>query len=253
MKVVIVEDEINGYEYLVTILQQIDPTIEVIQHIESVKDAVAYFSKPGGADLIFMDIQLADGISFDIFEHVRIDIPVIFTTAYDEYAIQAFKVNSIDYLLKPIHKNHLEQAISKFKISLEKEQSRMPESFLQQMQEQSRKPKSRCLVKRGNHFEYVNVDNIAFVHSEDSITFLHTSEGKRFIYAKTVEQLIAELPQSEFYQISRSTIVNINSIQEIHPFHNQRVLVKLKNGLEKDIQLIVSRGRVSEFKSWVDQ
>jgi len=183
MRVVIVEDEINAFEYLKSSLEKIEPGIEVVAHLESVKSSVNFFKDHHDFDLIFMDIQIADGLSFEIFNHVPLEKPVIFTTAYDQYAIEAFKVHSVDYLLKPIHKNDLSKSLNKFKAIFQNTKGNSSDVLIKMMNQLNKKKKNRCLVKKGGHFEYVNVDDIAYVISEDSITFLYTFEGKRHMYA----------------------------------------------------------------------
>ncbi len=254
MKIVIIEDEINAYEYLVRILSKVDSNIQVVKHCESIKSSVNYFQSNPEVDLVLMDIQLADGISFEIFNHTKIKAPLVFITAFDAYAIDAFKVNSIDYLLKPIDEDDLRRALQKYHQYYDNETKVDVHSLLKSIHdERPLKKKNRFLVKKGNHFEYIDVQDVALVSSEDSITFLFSTDGQRHIYSKTLENLMAELPEDHFYQISRNAIVQVRSIKEIHPFHNQRLLVKLENRLERELQLIVSRGRVSSFKEWVDQ
>ena len=253
MRIVTIEDEINAYEYLISLLGKIDTNIEVVAHHDSVKSAVNYFQGEDQYDLIFMDIQIADGLSFEIFNHVEVEKPVIFTTAYDQYAIDAFKFHSIDYLLKPIHLDDLKSSISKYKGLYENSGERLVPDITQMLNKFNRPTKNRCLVKKGGHFEYVNVSDIAYVCSENSITFLFTKEGNRFIYSKTVEQLFMELDQDQFFQINRSQIVNIEAIKEIHPFLNQRLSLKLAIAVPEDRDFIVSRQKLSVFKDWVDR
>ncbi len=253
MKIAIIEDEINAFEHLSRLLQQIDTDIVVDKHCESIKTSVIYLSAQPQIDLIFMDIQLADGLSFDIFDHISLDIPVIFVTAYDTYAIDAFKVHSVDYLLKPIRKEDLQKAIEKFHSFFQGVKSQNISELLESLQLGGLNNKKRCLVKRGNHYEYIDINTIAFVHSQDSITFLYTMDGQRWMYGKTVEQLIQNLSSQMFFQISRRTIVHIQSIKEVHPYMNQRMVVKLHKGLGRDFQLLVSRGRATAFKKWLDK
>lgn len=248
-----IEDEINAYEYLISLLGKIDSNIDVVAHHDSVKSAVNYFQNEEEYDLIFMDIQIADGLSFEIFNHVEVEKPVIFTTAYDQYAIDAFKFHSIDYLLKPIHLDDLRSSITKYKDLYERSGEGYLPDLTQILNRFNRPTKNRCLVKKGGHFEYVNVADIAYVCSENSITFLFTKDGHRFIYSKTVEQLNMELDQDQFFQINRSQIVNIDAIKEIHPFLNQRLSLKLILPVPEEREFIVSRQKLSIFKEWVDR
>ena len=253
MRVVTIEDEINAYEYLISLLKKIDSDIEVISHHDSVKSAVNYFQSNQDYDLVFMDIQIADGLSFEIFNHVELSKPVIFTTAYDQYAIDAFKVHSVDYLLKPIHLDDLKSSLDKYK-NLYNSEKNIQTGELRNILDNYNKPrKNRCLVKKGGHFEYVNVSDIAYVSSDNSITFLYTMEGTRFIYSKTVEQLYQELDHNYFFQINRSQLVNIEAIKEIHPFLNQRLSLKLSVPIAENHDFIVSRQRHSSFKEWIDR
>ena len=252
MKTIIIEDEINAFEYLKSILKKSRPNAQVIEHLESVEDTVNWLHQNKQPDLIFLDIQLSDGLSFEIFNHVEVQCPIIFTTAFDQYAIDAFKVNSIDYLLKPIHIEDLEKALQKYEL----QQKRMiPANLSEQLNKvfkQLKTPKkNRCLIKKGNHFEFISIDDIAYAHSESSMTFLHTFNGKRHLYSNSVEGLIASLNEKVFFQINRGQIVNINAIEKIHPYFNQRLKLELTPPFQNE-EIIVSRPRVGQFKDWLD-
>jgi len=254
MKVVIVEDEESARLYLTRLLASIDPEARVVKELDSVKSSVNFFQDDHDFDLILMDIQIADGLSFEIFSHVDINKPIIFTTAYDEFAIDAFKLHSIDYLLKPIMKEDLSSALDKYKAFWEKDnQSSQSDISAILNQLQTKRKKHRCLVKKGGHFEYINVSDIAFINSSDSLTFLHTFDGSRFIYAKTVEQLYADLDGDQFYQINRSQVIQSKAISQIHPFLNQRLKLVLTIPVKNDIDFIVSRKRMASFKDWMDK
>jgi DNA-binding LytR/AlgR family response regulator len=256
MNVLIVEDEINAFEYLSKILLSIAPEMNILDNLDSVKSTLDYLADPGRQiDLIFMDIQLSDGLSFEIFNHMEIDTPIIFTTAYDQYALEAFKVHSVDYLLKPIHRDDLSTAIEKYKkiyhgSSDADPQNKSIQNFINNL---TKRKKNRCLVKRGGHFEYVDVETISYINSEESITFLHTVDGTRHIYGKTVEALMDELDPLRFFQINRSQILNINSIKEIHPYLNQRLKVLIHQNVKEGIDFVVSRNKLNDFKVWLDQ
>ncbi len=251
MKVLIIEDEWNAYEYLSSILLKIDSSIEIMDNIDSVQAAVTYLSERPNLDLIFLDIQLSDGQSFEIFNHVSIDTPIIFTTAYDQYALDAFRVHSIDYLLKPIHIDELERSLDKYRKHYSTG-STSTEELSNILSSISRPKKKRCLVKRGGHYEYVDVEQISYVYSEDSMTFLSTADQRRHIYSKSVENLFKELDEAQFFQINRSQIVNINAIKEVHPYFNQRLKILL-TGANDTEEFVVSRNRMSSFKQWLDQ
>ncbi|MEZ5042298.1 MAG: LytTR family DNA-binding domain-containing protein [Saprospiraceae bacterium] len=251
MNALIIEDEINAFEYLKALLQKIEPSASILAHLDSVEDSINWLFKNEAPDLLFMDIQLADGLCFEIFNHVEVKTPIIFTTAFDQYAIEAFKVNSIDYLLKPINPEDLAQALQKFN----SQQGHLKTHLNQQLQSVfanlNKQKKHRCLVKRANHFEFIEVVDIAFVYSENSITFLHTFDGKRHLYNNTVEGLVKTLDETLFFQISRNQIVNINAIQKIHPYFNQRLKLELKLPAE-GFDFLVSRSKISQFKEWID-
>jgi len=209
MNILSIEDEINAYEYLKSMLYKIKPEIKSISNIDSVQGSLNYLSKnQDSLDLIFMDIQLADGLSFEIFNHIELNKPIIFTTAYDEYALDAFKVYTVDYLLKPIHIDDLRSAINRYEQHYTS-QSNDAVKFTEMIQSINKSKKNRCLVKRGGHYEYVDVQDIAYINSEDSITFLHTMDGQRHIYGKTIERLFTELDLTMFFQINRSQIINL--------------------------------------------
>jgi DNA-binding LytR/AlgR family response regulator len=255
MNVLIVEDELNAFEYLSKILLGIDPDIKILGNEDSVKGTLNFLQTNDDLlDLIFMDIQLSDGLSFEIFNHIDLQIPVIFTTAFDQYAIDAFKVYSVDYLLKPIHQDDLAASLNRYKnLYAKKIASSDNIDFLKMMSSFNKPMKNRCLVKRGGHYEYVDVEMISYVYSEDSITFLVTTDAKRHIYSKTIEALFSELDPKYFFQINRSQILHINSIKEIHPYLNQRMKVNLSANLKVSEEFIVSRNRMLDFKNWLDQ
>lgn len=253
MKVVIIEDEINASEYLVSILKKVIPDVLVLGAFDSIKSSVNFLQQNNDYDLLFMDIQIADGLSFEIFNHVSIDKPVIFTTAYDQYAVEAFKVYSIDYLLKPIHIDDLRQSMKKYESIIASKNKISNDSIAEVLNKMSKPKKNRCLVKKGGHFEYVNVTDIAFVESDDGLTFLYTFTKERFIYSKSLEQLFEEVDHDTFYMINRSQIVNSQAIKEIHPFLNQRLKLVLKDNLHGGKDFIVSRQKQTNFKLWMDR
>ena len=253
MNILSIEDESNAYEYLKSMLLKINPDITEIHNIDTVQSSLNYLNKhQDDLDLIFMDIQLADGLSFEIFNHIEVHKPIIFTTAYDQYALDAFKVYSVDYLLKPIHIDDLKKSMERYQ-KLYAQSPIEPDRLKQMIQSISKPKKNRCLVKRGGHYEYVDVKDVAYVNSEDSITFLHTVDGQRHIYSKTVESLFSELDEDQFYQINRSQIINVNAVQEVHPYLNQRLKVLVKPVLKAKCDFIVSRKRMMNFKEWLDQ
>ncbi len=249
MKILIIEDEWHAYEHLQGLIQQMLPDVIIAEPIDTVQDAVNTISLTNDYDLIFMDIQLGDGLSFEIFSHIDIKTPVIFTTAYDQYALKAFSVNSIDYLLKPISPPLLRSAIHKFE-NYHAANGKPDYNSLSHLQREYKRPKSRCLIKKGGHYEYLDTTDIVWVDSEDGITFIYVVDGKRYMYNKTIESVIADFDPSQFFQINRSQVVNIRFIKEIHPYLNQRLLIKTSIG--NDSSLVVSRQRVAAFKQWAD-
>jgi len=250
MKHLIIEDEINAFEYMRDLVKRLRPDSTMLAHIDSVEDAINWLHNNDQPDLIFMDIQLSDGISFEIFDHVDITCPVIFTTAYDQFAVQAFKVNGLDYLLKPISPEDMETALQKY----EKQQTTSNDSNYDQLNSListiNPKKKNRFLIKKGNHFEFIAVTGISFVHSEDSLTFLFTKDGKRHLYTKTITEIEMELDPKAFFRINRGQLVHIDAIAKIHPYFNQRL--KLELSTKSDIEFIVSRKKMMDFKGWVD-
>lgn len=251
MKYLIVEDEINACEYIRDLIQRLRPNAELLEHIDSVEDTINWLHDPKNKpDLIFMDIQLSDGISFEIFNHVDITAPVIFTTAYDQYAIKAFKVNGLDYLLKPIAAEDLEAALLKYEQRQSNNNLGDFEKIKSLVSSINKEKKNRFLIKKGNHFEFIDLDQIAFVHSEDSLTFLYSKDGKRHIYSKTISELEIDLDPTRFFRINRGQLINISAIQKIHPYFNQRL--KLELSTASNVEFIVSRNKMMEFKSWVD-
>jgi len=252
MNCIIIEDEYNAYAYLQKLLTMLIPDVQILSHIESVEGAVNWFSQNVHPNLVFMDIQLSDGKSFEIFNHVQINAPIIFTTAYDQYALDAFKYNSIDYLLKPIHKTDLQKSLGKYQKQHFAFDTKLSEQIKSLFATNEKKKKNRCLVKKANHYEYIDVKDIAYVYSEDGITFLHTFDKQRHIYSKSVEKLMDMLDEEQFFQISRSQIINISAIEKIHPLLNQRMKIEIhaKHG---NPELVVNRTKIKEFRAWLDE
>jgi two-component system, LytTR family, response regulator len=250
MKVVIVEDEQPAAEKLQWLINEVQPGTEVLKVLESVEEAVNWFSENPKPDLIFMDIQLDDGISFEIFDAIKIDAPVIFTTAYDEYAIRAFKVNSIDYLLKPIDKEALKTALQKFK-KLYVEAESMEKKLAKIFEQISIKYKSRFFIKVGMKFQSIPVDEICCFLVEERNTFLHTKQGKTYDLDFSLDQIQTMIDPNKFFRINRNYVVNIHCIDEIISYSTSRLKLKLHQFERGD--LIVSRDKVSEFKNWMDR
>lgn len=254
MKVVIVEDEHLTAERIRTLLNKIDPEISVLSVIDSVSKAVAWFGKHERPDLVFMDIQLADGISFDIFDRIAIDAPVIFITAYQEYAIRAFKVNSVDYLLKPITEHDLKAALDKYKSLFQKEMSlpAIGSDLLASIRQMISKPyKNRFMVKVGDRIKSVDVEHILFFFSQQKGSFMHTDENRNYAVDYTLDKLAEVLDPALFHRINRKYLCSHRAIVELIALSGSKLKVRLQNS--EDDQIYISRERLASFKEWLDQ
>ena len=255
MKVLIIEDEIPAVKQLKKLLFAVEEQIQIIHVMDTVAEAVSWFKAPSEEpDLIFMDIQLADGLSFDIFEQVRVDFPLIFTTAFDNYMLKAFKVNSIDYLLKPIALEDLEQAIHKYqqfytRPSVEVDYKEMLQAIREQQQQVIYK--KRFLIKSGQELKFIPRAAIQYFYSAEGLVFAILESQKRYNIDYTLEQLEEQLPPMDFFRINRKLIIQLSGIQKIHTYFNGRL--KLDLSPEAPFDVIVSRERVPSFKAWLDQ
>lgn len=253
MEVLIIEDELIAAERLQKMVQKIDPTMVVLEILDAVSSAQKWLQEHKAPDLIFLDIQLADGLSFEIFDEVKIESPIIFTTAYDHYALKAFKLNSVDYLLKPIVQEELEAALTKFKKSNKQSDQLIDTSALMEMMSGRtvKKYKERFVIKVGEHIKSIQSSETKCFYSEDKATYLLHSEGKKYIIDFTLDQLEEMLQPVIFFRINRKFIINIDEIEDIITFSNSRLKIILKNEQETN-EMIVARDRVSEFKLWLD-
>ena len=250
MDVLIIEDEFHAAERLKKLLKDLQPAIEVIDCIDSVEDAVTWFSNNKSPELVFMDIQLADGISFSIFELCKVKAPVIFTTAFDEYALKAFKVNSIDYLMKPIDEEELKASLEKFQ-HLESERKSFDWlSQIVQNAEEKKYFKERFLIKKKEMYHVLLAEEIAYFYSEDSLSFIIDKEGKSHIYDTSLNVIEKELNPEKFFRINRKQIVQIDAIMGIHSYFNNRIKLDMNPSKKEDF--IVSREKVKTFKNWLD-
>ncbi|WP_298903272.1 LytTR family DNA-binding domain-containing protein [uncultured Psychroserpens sp.] len=251
MRVIIIEDEKPSARRLKRMLAEVQIETDIMLH--SVEESIDWFQNNEHPDLIFLDIQLSDGLSFEIFETVEIKSAVIFTTAYDEYALQAFKLNSIDYLLKPIDEDDLEKAVSKFKDRAPKKQQAVTLDFNDikklLVNPIEREYKKRFSVKVGQHLKLINIDDIECFYSENKGTYAFTSEGRNYLLDTTLEQLEDELEPHKFFRISRKFYVNVNAIADMVSYTNSRLQIKLNTFKEQDV--IVARERVKDFKEWL--
>lgn len=249
MKILIIEDEPRAANQLQSILSKCEGGYEVLDIIDSVEDAILWFKENENPQLIFMDIQLADGLSFEIFQKVDVDSPIIFTTAFDQYAIQAFKVNSIDYLLKPIQEEDLAQALSKFAKTTKSKivSPHILEMLLDKMQ--SRDTRNGLLVKDGSGFIQIKILDFDYFYSKDSMTF-GVVKSRRHAIDETIDQLFKSLDENDFYRINRGQIVSKKSIQKIEPYFNHRLKIMVLNAKEQNF--IVSRQKARDFKKWLN-
>ncbi len=248
MNVVIIEDEKPSARLLERKLNAIG--VEVNMKLHSVEDSIQWFVNNPEPDLIFLDIQLSDGLSFEIFETVKIVAPVIFTTAYDEYAIQAFKLNSIDYLLKPIDKNELSFAVNKFKSNFQNENKEVNLSEIKKLiSNNSKEYKKRFTVNVGTSIKIFNTIDIACFYSQDKTSFLLTNSGRSYILDSSLDKIYDTLDPEVFFKVNRKYVLNINEIKDIINYSNSRLKVNLNTPTEDDI--IVARDRVKAFKNWL--
>ena len=250
MKAIIIEDEKLSAEHLCLLLSKIDASIEVIAIFDSVKKTIEAFKKEIKADVLFVDIHLADGLSFDIFSKMAIDIPVIFTTAYDEYAIKAFKLNSVDYLLKPIGISDLKQAIEKLK-KIKSNQSTILEGISNVYQSLNKQYKNRFMIKIGDHIISVKTENVFHFIAEDGITMMVTNTAKRYPVDYTLDQLEQLISPTEFFRINRKVLISINAVEKVSSYFNSRY--KINSDVLDGDSSIVSRERVNDFKLWLDK
>lgn len=249
MKIVIVEDESLAAEKLERYLLKYDTSIQVVHVLTSIRDAVEWFNSETDFDMVFMDIQLTDGLSFEIFHQTKIDRPVIFTTAFDEYAIDAFKVNSVDYILKPITFTDISKAMNKFKSLKNLYASENVIENVAEMMTKNKK-KDRFLVRLGNHIHSIKTDEISLFFAEGRTVYLVTKENKKYILDYKLEDLTKVLDGKVFFRVNRTFIVNIQSINDVVVYSNSRLKISIPFKSEKEI--IVSREKVSSFKTWLE-
>ena len=249
MNAVIIEDEAFAAKRLANLVGELVPDLELYDPLHSVEKAKSWFNQNPMPDLIFLDIQLNDGYGFDVLDSLEDHAPVIFTTAYNEFAIRGFKYNGLDYLLKPIVKDDLKKALDKFKKNITKNAT--GSQGLADFQKLFKKEyKHRFMVKVGNMFKSFNVEDIAFFKSHEGLIYLHTHQAKSYPIEYTIDQLEEILNPLHFFRINRKFMVSVNSVSEIHSYFNSRLLLKLLPKEEE--QVIVSRERTTNFKKWLD-
>jgi DNA-binding LytR/AlgR family response regulator len=259
MKVFIVEDEDLAVKKITKTLESVDESAEVVGVASSIRDSVNWLKANPAPDLILMDIELCDGQSFEIFDKVEVKSTVIFTTSYDEYALKAFKVNSVDYLLKPVQKEDLKAALSKLENmkalyssgSHNGSTSLNVENLVKELQQklQPREFRKRFLVKHAQKLVSVDIEEIAYFYSDGRLNFFKTYDNRKFVVDYTMDELEEMLDPKRYFRVSRSFYVSINSIDQIHDYFGNRLMLHLKPAVDKEA--IVSREKVTDFKLWM--
>ncbi|HEX8545979.1 MAG TPA: LytTR family DNA-binding domain-containing protein [Cytophagaceae bacterium] len=252
MKVFIVEDESAAARRLENLLKEIDPTIEIVGHCTSISNCVEWLQNNPSPDLIFMDIDLLDGQSFEIFNKVDVPSPVIFATAFEHYALKAFKVNSIDYLLKPIQIEEVRASIEKFKRN-DSRSKNTPDlnSLLKILKEEKPHYKTRFLLKVGTKMTPITVDEIAYFRSEDKLSYIYSHKGGKFLADNTLDELEKVLDPARFFRANRQFLISIDSLENVHTYFNGKLKIDLKPKPADEV--LVSREKATEFKQWLDQ
>ena len=252
MRILIVEDEELAVKKLQKTLTSVDADAEVIGTTDSIKSTVEWLQQNAQPDLILMDIELADGQSFEIFNLAEVKSPVIFTTSYDEYALKAFKVNSVDYLLKPVQKEELQAALSKYKKLKADSKADINIDMLVKEIQQKLQPKEyrkRFLVKQGQKLISIETEDIGYFYSDGRLNFFKTEDNKKFVVDYTMDELEEMLDPEKYFRISRSFYVSINSIDKIDDYFGNRLILGLKPAVDKEA--LVSREKVTDFKKWM--
>ncbi len=252
MKVIIIEDEIPAATRLGKLLKLVSGDMDIVEKLDSVAAAVQYFQTSAQPDLIFMDIQLADGLSFDIFSQVHINTPVIFTTAFDQYTLKAFKVNSIDYLLKPIDENELRLAVEKYRELYPKKTGDYPDKLMKMLAEMNMgKYRERLLVKRGQQLSFIKTEATAYCYADGKLCYAVDFNNNKHLLEINLTQLEEQLNPGKFYRINRHLLVNIEAIKKVNTWLGGRL--KLEISPATSTETVVSRERVNGFKEWLGQ
>ena len=255
MNVLIIEDEALAVRQLKKLLSDIDPSIQVVESLGSIESSVLWLRNHPEPDVLFVDIQLSDGLSFEIFKQCSVSAPVIFVTAYDEYALQAFKMNSIDYLLKPIEKKELEISIEKYRkfnhqysaLSQRKELA----ALLSEFQPSHISYKTRFLVKTGQTFITVLTTDIAYLVFDQKLCYIVTKDGKKHLIDGTLEELEDQMDPHQFFRLNRQFLASLESIVKVHNYFNRKLKIELKPAI--DIEVLVSREKATALKQWLNQ
>ena len=254
MKALIIEDELHAAQRLINLLNETGREIEIVGTLDSIETSIKWLKENPDPDVIFLDIQLADGLSFAIFDQVEVKSPVIFATAYDEYAIKAFEINSIDYLLKPIKLERLEaslEKLAKLRPTLSTDQiTAQLQNMIVDYHERNKTYRSRFLVNKADSMIPIATEDIAYLYTEDKVVFLITRDNRRFMINYSLDQLEKQLNPVSFFRVNRQFIVAMRSIHKIHNYFNYKLKVELTPVSEHEV--IVSRQKVAEFKEWLD-
>lgn len=247
MKVLIVEDETAAYESLIHILKEIEPAIEILGNTESIEQTIHWLQNKAAPDLIFMDIHLSDGSAFLIFDHIEIEVPIIFTTAYDEYAIEAFKVNSIDYLLKPIKKSELERAITKFK----KWSNADISEYLSKLTQLSSTPRfpDKFLIPIKDKLLPIDLGEVSFFYTTDKNTSIGLKDGNTHPYSKSLDTIFSSLNPTNYYRANKQFIISRQAVKNITIWFDSRLLITLDRDTPEPIY--ISKNKAADFKDWL--
>lgn len=255
LSVLIVEDEPHAQKELKRLLSNCGHDLQVIDCIDSVEDTINWINNNPEPDLMFFDIQLADGLSFEIFNHIKTNVPIIFTTAFDEYAIKAFKVNSIDYLLKPVKQDELNAAIDKFQLISRSDKKTDFGLRIEQIEKllEINKPrfKSRFISKIGDQIKYIDANEIAYFKAEDNDVLAITKSNKRYFIEYALDMLMTLVDPNTFFRANRSYIIHISSIKKISKYFNSRIHLELEP--ETEDVVLISRVKVPDFLNWIEK
>ncbi len=252
LKVVIIEDEAPAFRRLQKILEEVEPQVEILEVLGSVEESASWLKSHDSPDLCFMDIQLSDGISFEVFERIHIKCPVIFTTAFDEYTLRAFQVNSVDYLLKPIKVEDLKRSLAKLNDFKNHFAPTGPdlEEVIRQIGSDGRRYKTRFLVKTGSKMVSVEAEKIAFFQTKHGVVHLTTKGNKTYFMDQALDELESILDPENFYRANRQFIVSFDAINAVHRYHKGKLLVETSP--ECTDEIVVSSEKAAKFKIWLD-
>jgi DNA-binding LytR/AlgR family response regulator len=252
MRIIIIEDEAPAANRLTKMLCEISDEIDIVKKMDSVETSARFLQSTPDVDLIFMDIQLADGLSFDIFKQVDVKAPVIFTTAFDQYSLKAFKVNSIDYLLKPIDEKELRQAVEKYRQLYPRQGYNFSDKILKLVHDMNAtRYKERLLIKRGQQLSYLKTEATAYCYAEGKLCYAVDFSNNKYLLENNLSQLEEQLQPNKFYRINRHLLVNIEAIDKVHTWLGGRLKLELMPSVKSDT--VVSRERVNGFKEWLGQ